>query len=128
MAETTQTVIKLLSRQEDGRLVSYFARGEWRKEYSTEEWTKPDEGLLFAYPADTNLVLTAMLGLNDEVWLAEAVVVKTDRLHLSVNLMSWSNWWGCFNNDPKTWYDSLADRVSLCSAIRLVKCIKVARE
>lgn len=111
-------VIKVLS-EEDGKLVSTFAGGEWQKEYAEGAKTTPDTGYLFAYSSrNLNLARRDMGTGSFQFWLAEAEVVgRVCDSNIDVLNHNWRRFWKGFKLRLRV---KRAEYL-LCSSIVLVK-------
>jgi len=118
-------VIKAVEIQEDIKLTSTFAKGEWLCEYSKGVETKPTIGLLFAYPEgklyiakEENTGIT--LQITNPLWWAEAEVVGGINYNiLKINVNTWKTFWENFKPQPL----SENTEYLLCSSITLIKKI-----
>ncbi len=114
-------VIKVVYER-DGKLVSTFAPGKWRKEYELGVETKPNTGYLFAYSSRNMKEARRNFGSRDaQYWLAEAKVVgKVRDEEITVSEERWCDFWGSIEMRLRRRAEYL-----LCSSITLIKELKV---
>lgn len=106
-------VIKAVDVIKGGVKVSSYAEKEWRKEYKANRTTKPDKGLLFAFPREDLDKAQGECG-DSEYWEADAVVVgRVPHGHLTMYSDKWDNFWLEFNSNGGEYL--------LCSRITLRK-------
>lgn len=111
-------VIKVVEER-NGKLISIFATGKWKKKYAEGVETKPDIGYLFAFPS-THLreARESCGGSDSQYWLAEAEVVgKIHFSNIGVVSYHWLRFWKGFNLQlriPRAEF-------LLCSSITLIR-------
>ena len=111
-------VIKAV-RESNGKLVSTYAMGEWRKVYAKGVETKPDIGYLLCYPRKNLERARAEMSPIGQFWIAEAEVVGKIQYE-DLGLEDWEDFWRQLK--PKRKYRGPV--YLLCSSITLVEEIK----
>ena len=111
-------VIKVVRQEEDGRLVSTFAPGEWKTGYAKGVEAKPEIGYLFAYPREKlDRAMSDMPG-SYQYWIAEAKIVgKISRSDFWMDKYRWVSFWDCI----KLRLRYKGAPYLLCSSITLTK-------
>ena len=102
-----------------GKLVSTYAKDEWKCEYKKGVVTKPKIGYLFAFPEDISKADLNACTPEAHYWWAEAEVVG--RLDYFAVEIRRSNLWSAFWENPRLLPVSYDATFMLCSSITLLE-------